>query len=376
MKLFSVLFALVDCSDFGRISKLANIVSEVVRYPPDEPIAHISLTRSNQRRDVRPYVKVSYLMEGPNMLGYSALFHTSSSVSYARVSRCDKPGLPVYTAEPDEIAIRPARSGEGYMNEDFEILGPSRFLAIGDKFVFKSNLTISEYACIFIGNESFAFPIALDLICPSPEIVGKISDFIIGASPNSDFARYAGAFVLADGSRELFIGEETVEMCEVLCRDGNKFSFFPIFNDPDSWIIEGLIGGHECAFELSTGATPINHSIEVVPSIIESITSVLESNGARQSTINGMFSSCSSEGIAALPNIDLQFGRSEEDEVPVIISFTPSDYVVHQKSSQRCMLLLSPREGTMVVGPAILNKLVTVFDARKKRVGICLANIE
>ena len=373
MKLFSLFTALVGSSD--REIRLADIVRSVVE-PPTDPIAHISLTRSNQRLDHRPYVKVGFLMEGPDMKGYSALFQTSSSVSYAKAWTSPKLGLPVYSSEPGEIAARPARNGEGYLNEDYDILGPSRFLQIGEKIIAESNRTVSEYACIFNGNESFAFPISLDLIVEFSGSTDKtrVADFLIGASPTSDFANFVKVFVLADASRELFIGEETVEMVETLCYGGKTFSYFPTFSDPDAWIIEGSIGGIDCAFELSTGAYSPNHLLEVDPQIIDQVTQILLANNARQSLVNGMFSFCTNEAVAALPTIDLQFGR--EDDNPVILSFSPNEYVIHQKFTQRCMLLLSPQIGTMILGPKILNKIVTVFDAYRKRVGICLANIE
>jgi hypothetical protein len=229
-----------------------------------------------------------------------------------------------------------------------------------------------------------AFPIHLFL---AGEMDGlALGEGLLGAGPNSEFARFAGSFAyfpqLASSETEagsVIIGADRQYLEATFCESPLRFypNNIPSISNAH-WIVTGSVRvgsgpARYTTFLIDTGAADIYVPRDAYDETVAAINALGGGVGPHVPGYYTLIPDCSRWHF--FPNITVQIGTL--GQVPTLVTLRPQDYV-RISAWGRCHLLLDPvgmtiLGGARLLGLGVLNKLVTVFDRTNDQVGFCIA---
>ena len=228
------------------------------------------------------------------------------------------------------------------------------------------------------GGEYFAHEIEMNLIQATDG--GSLEVGLLGAAPTSHFAQAARIFAYKY-PETLLIGETNGTVLNSYCEDGQSINYFP--TNPsrrrDHWVVSGSVSLESGLAVLVDWVVDTGTSGLYVPSaIFESVVAHAQQLGTvADPFIQGRlqtFTNCG-DTHSKFPTVSFSVGWGSDQ---VTVTMHPYEYASPSRNGG-CFITLSPQNtltgmpDARVLGIAVMEKLLVVFDQEQDRIGVCRA---
>ena len=228
------------------------------------------------------------------------------------------------------------------------------------------------------GGEYFAHEIEMNLIQATDG--GSLEVGLLGAAPTSHFAQAARIFAYKY-PETLLIGETNGTVLNSYCEDGQSIHYFRTNQSRprDHWVVSGSVSLESGLAVLVDWVVDTGTRGLYVPSaIFESVVAHAQQLGTVANPfIQGRlqtFTNCG-DTHSKFPTVSFSVGWGSDQ---VTVTMHPYEYASPSRNGG-CFITLSPQNtltgmpDARVLGIAVMEKLLVVFDQEQDRIGVCRA---